>query len=109
MELCRRTAQVAMRPYGSFDTVPRKRGVFRSRDDRRLICCRGGSSRPEDHGRNGQVRTDCRDAMAVLTRELEATPGPAGNLQLRFGLHNGPVTAGVLRGEKSTLALWRYC
>jgi hypothetical protein len=32
--------------------------------------------------------------MMVVTRKLEVTPD-TGNLQLRFGLHSGPVTAGV--------------
>jgi hypothetical protein len=29
--------------------------------------------------------------MAVFDSRAQAAPGPAGNLQLRFGLHNGPV------------------
>jgi class 3 adenylate cyclase len=42
--------------------------------------------------------SDCRDAMMIVTRKLEVTLGPdTGNLELRFGLHSGPVTAGVLR------------
>ena len=45
--------------------------------------------------------------MAELTRKLEVELGPdTGELQLRFGLHSGPVTAGVLRGEKSRFQLF---
>ena len=29
-----------------------------------------------------------------------------GDLSMRFGLHSGPVTAGVLRGEKSRFQLF---
>lgn len=42
-----------------------------------------------------------------LTRDLEATLGPGtGELALRFGIHSGPVTAGVLRGEKARFQLF---
>lgn len=45
--------------------------------------------------------------VSNLTRDLEMTLGPdTGNLKLRFGLHSGPVTAGVLRGEKSRFQLF---
>ena len=30
----------------------------------------------------------------------------AGDLSMRIGLHSGPVTAGVLRGEKSRFQLF---
>jgi hypothetical protein len=44
--------------------------------------------------------------MMIVTRKLEVTLGPdTGNLELRFGLHSGPVTAGVLRGEITLPAL----
>ena len=36
-----------------------------------------------------------------ITRELENTLGPdTSKMSLRLGLHSGPVTAGVLRGER---------
>lgn len=38
---------------------------------------------------------DCRIAMDEVCCRLEKTLGPdTGELQLRFGLHSGPVTAG---------------
>jgi hypothetical protein len=40
-------------------------------------------------------------------KKLEATLGPGtSDLALRAGLHSGPVTAGVLRGEKSRFQLF---
>jgi len=43
----------------------------------------------------------------VLTRELEVTLGPDTiNLGFRVGLNSGPVTAGVLRGERSRFQLF---
>ena len=43
----------------------------------------------------------------VLSQELLDALGPdVTNLAMRFGLHSGPVTAGVLRGEKSRFQLF---
>jgi Adenylate and Guanylate cyclase catalytic domain len=42
-----------------------------------------------------------------LTSALDATLGPGtSELALRFGIHSGPVTAGVLRGEKARFQLF---
>lgn len=50
---------------------------------------------------------DCKVKMNEVTRKLEMTLGPGTQeLQMRFGLHSGPVTAGVLRGEKSRFQLF---
>lgn len=45
--------------------------------------------------------------MRKLTRQMETTLGPdTGDLGLRIGLHSGPVTAGVLRGERARFQLF---
>jgi 3'5'-cyclic nucleotide phosphodiesterase/Adenylate and Guanylate cyclase catalytic domain len=45
--------------------------------------------------------------MADLTKKLEVCLGPStGDLKGRCGLHSGPVTAGVLRGEKARFQLF---
>ena len=45
--------------------------------------------------------------MNELCHQLEIWLGPdTGDLAMRFGLHSGPVTAGVLRGEKSRFQLF---
>ena len=50
---------------------------------------------------------DCRDKMQQVTQELEPTLGKeTTTLALRVGLHSGPTTAGVLRGEKSRFQLF---
>lgn len=42
-----------------------------------------------------------------LCRKLEVTLGPdTGDLAMRMGIHSGPVTAGVLRGERSRFQLF---
>jgi class 3 adenylate cyclase len=49
----------------------------------------------------------CRSKLDLLARELESTLGPdTCDLQMRFGLHSGPVTGGVLRGQKSRFQLF---
>lgn len=50
---------------------------------------------------------DIMNTMRTLTRDLETTLGPdTGDLALRIGLHSGPVTAGVLRGERARFQLF---
>jgi class 3 adenylate cyclase len=50
---------------------------------------------------------ECITQFNGLSRQLEVILGPdTGDLSLRVGLHSGPVTAGVLRGEKSRFQLF---
>ena len=45
--------------------------------------------------------------MTKLTQKLEATLGPdTSGLDLRVGIHSGPITAGVLRGAKSRFQIF---
>ena len=47
------------------------------------------------------------EKMNILARSLESSLGPdTGDLTVRIGLHSGPVTAGVLRGEKGRFQLF---
>ena len=40
--------------------------------------------------------------ISVETKKLEGTLGSeTSNLNLRIGIHSGPVTAGVLRGDRA--------
>ena len=51
--------------------------------------------------------TDCLNAFNRLTRQMEVELGPdTGDLMIRIGLHSGPVTAGVLRGERGRFQLF---
>ena len=50
---------------------------------------------------------DCMYKTTEIVCSLEETLGPGTeHLRMRFGLHSGPVTAGVLRGEKSRFQLF---
>lgn len=50
---------------------------------------------------------DCKDAMQKIRRKLEKQLGPDTRaLDMRFGLHSGPVTAGVIRGKNPRFQLF---
>ena len=50
---------------------------------------------------------ECRVKLDKVTRSLEVLLGPdTGDLSMRFGLHSGPVTAGVLRGDRARFQLF---
>lgn len=50
---------------------------------------------------------DCMLALNDLMPLLVAKLGPdTQNLTMRFGLHSGPVTAGVLRGARARFQLF---
>jgi class 3 adenylate cyclase len=50
---------------------------------------------------------DCMRRMRQLTAELATSLGDdTANLEIRIGLHSGPVTGGVLRGQKSRFQLF---
>lgn len=50
---------------------------------------------------------DCLHRMHELTAKLEVILGPdTTDLDCRVGMHSGPVTAGVLRGERSRFQLF---
>jgi len=50
---------------------------------------------------------DCLYRFVELMKDLEVTLGPdTTDLGMRFGLHSGPVTAGVLRGDRARFQLF---
>ena len=50
---------------------------------------------------------DCRIKMNELVKKLEVILGPdTTELKVRIGLHSGPVTAGVLRGDRARFQLF---
>jgi class 3 adenylate cyclase len=90
--------------YGAFNTIADRRGVFKVETigDSYVAVVGLPEPRKEHAVVTARFARDCRNDMSRLTRELEITLGPdTDDLQLRFGLHSGPVTAGVLRGQKS--------
>ena len=66
---------------------------------------------PEPHEKHAVLMCrfawDCMKKMEQLVRELEVSLGPdTGDLSMRFGIHSGPVTAGVLQGDRARFQLF---
>eukprot|EP00934_Nitzschia_sp_Nitz4_P005383 Nitzschia sp. Nitz4//scaffold17_size182527//44169//48060//NITZ4_001838-RA/size182527-augustus-gene-0.14-mRNA-1//-1//CDS//3329539292//5373//frame0 len=95
--------------FTSFDTIARRLGVFKVETVGDVyVAATGIPEVRQDH-----AIAMVRFANAILHRAndlakaLESTLGPGtADLTLRIGVHSGPVTAGVLRGEKSRFQLF---
>ena len=95
--------------YGAFDRIADRRGVFKVETIGDCYMAVTGLPNPiKDHAVvMARFARDCRDELNALTRSLEVSLGPeTSDLTMRFGLHSGPVTAGVLRGQKSRFQLF---
>jgi class 3 adenylate cyclase len=95
--------------YGAFDKIARHMEVFKVETIGDCYVAVTGLPVPQEdhHLRMVRFARHTLEKMSVLTRELEVSLGPdTTNLGFRIGLHSGPVTAGVLRGEKSRFQLF---
>jgi len=95
--------------YTSFDEIAKQRRVFKVETVGDCYVAVAGVPDPrQDHA--VVMARFARDIMAKMrekVQELEVTHGPdTGDLTLRIGIHSGPVTAGVLRGERSRFQLF---
>lgn len=72
------------------------------------VAVTGLPEKQDDHAfRMARFALDCLHKVSVLTKELEVTLGPdTGDITMRFGIHSGPCTAGVLRGERARFQLF---
>ena len=93
--------------YGAFDRIADRRGVFKVETIGDCYMAVTGLPNPKkDHALTmAKFARDCRDEMNALTKSLEITLGTS-DLTMRFGMHSGQVTAGVLRGQKSRFQLF---
>lgn len=95
--------------YADFDEIARRRGVFKVETvgDCYVAACGLPDPNPRHAVTMARFARDCLHRMNDLTTHLEVDLGPdTGELELRVGLHSGPVTAGVLRGEKARFQLF---
>jgi class 3 adenylate cyclase len=95
--------------YQAFDAIARRRRVFKVETIGDSYVAVTGLPEPQEQHVliMAKFTSDCMKRMNEVTRELEVTLGPdTGDLSMRFGLHSGPVTAGVLRGERSRFQLF---
>lgn len=95
--------------YHAFDEIAKLRRVFKVETigDCYVAVC-GLPDHRKDHAVvMARFANDCLKKMNEVVKKLEVTLGPdTGDLTMRFGLHTGPVTAGVLRGDKSRFQLF---
>jgi len=97
------------RVYQAFDGIAKQRKVFKVETIGDSYVAVAGL--PEPQAKHAMIMArfsqECLLKMMEVTRDLEKTLGPdTGELTMRFGLHSGPVTAGVLRGERSRFQLF---
>ncbi len=95
--------------YGAFDEIAARRGVFKVETiGDSYVAVTGLPDPRKDHALvMAKFARDCRQKFGELCVSLESTLGPeTGDLGLRIGVHSGPVTAGVLRGQKSRFQLF---
>ncbi|CAB9526088.1 Receptor-type guanylate cyclase gcy [Seminavis robusta] len=95
--------------YKAFDGVARRRAVFKVETIGDCYVAATGIPDPQQYHASIMVRfaTDCMAQMKTLTTELAESLGPDTTaLQMRVGMHSGPVTGGVLRGSKSRFQLF---
>jgi class 3 adenylate cyclase len=95
--------------FQAFDDIARKRRVFKVETVGDCYVAVAGLPQPRaDHAiAMARFANDCMVKMLALVKKLELTLGPdTGDLSMRMGLHSGPVTAGVLRGDRSRFQLF---
>eukprot|EP00977_Amphora_coffeiformis_P017091 scaffold5479_cov199-Amphora_coffeaeformis.AAC.30 len=95
--------------YGAFDSIAEKRGVFKIETIGDCYVAVTGLPNPQDRHAiiMAHFAADCMLALNELMPLLVARLGPdTQNLTMRFGLHSGPVTAGVLRGARARFQLF---
>jgi class 3 adenylate cyclase len=95
--------------YHSFDLIAQKRHVFKLETVGDCYVAACGIPEPrDDHAEvMATFATECLLKLHELISALEISMGPdTADLDIRIGLHSGPVTAGVLRGDKGRFQLF---
>lgn len=95
--------------FNTFDKIADRRKVFKVETvgDCYVAVCGLPDPRPDHAVVMCKFAQDCVVGIARLLTNLERELGPdTSNLQIRFGLHSGPVTAGVIRGQKARFQLF---
>jgi class 3 adenylate cyclase len=95
--------------YHDFDQAAKQRRVFKVETVGDCYVAVAGLPDPrKDHAVvMARFARQCLYQLSILLKKLEETLGPdTADLGMRIGLHSGPVTAGVLRGERSRFQLF---
>jgi class 3 adenylate cyclase len=95
--------------YRSFDTLARKRKVFKVETvGDCYVAASGFPEKQVDHAlRMCRFGMQCVRTFSTVVTDLETRLGPdTGDLGLRVGIHSGQVVAGVLRGDRARFQLF---
>ena len=95
--------------YGAMDKAAKRLGVFKVETigDCYIAATGMPDPRPDHAVLMAKFANVCLVQIKDLTSALESQLGPGtSDLAFRIGIHSGPVTAGVLRGEKSRFQLF---
>jgi hypothetical protein len=95
--------------YAEFDTLASQRGVFKVETvgDCYVAVCGLPSPNKKHSVVMARFAYDCYIKTTIVLRHLEVELGPdTAILGIRIGLNSGPVTAGVLRGERARFQLF---
>uniref|UniRef100_A0A7S3P5D0 Phosphodiesterase n=1 Tax=Amphora coffeiformis TaxID=265554 RepID=A0A7S3P5D0_9STRA len=95
--------------FSEFDSIAKKRKVFKVETVGDCYVAVVGLPEPRvDHAVvMARFARDCLFRFRVVSKNLEVELGPStADLGVRIGIHSGPVTAGVLRGEKARFQLF---
>jgi class 3 adenylate cyclase len=95
--------------YQGFDKIAKRRQVFKV--ETIGDCYLAVTGLPDPQPKHAIIMArfawECREKMSELMKYLEVQLGPdCSDLKMRFGIHSGPVTAGVLRGDRARFQLF---
>jgi len=95
--------------FNAFDKIADRRRVFKVETvgDCYVAVCGLPEPTPDHAVVMARFAWECMRAMGKLKKKLEKKLGPdTRELDMRFGLHSGPVTGGVIRGERPRFQLF---
>ncbi|CAB9530159.1 Receptor-type guanylate cyclase gcy [Seminavis robusta] len=95
--------------FQAFDQIATRNRVFKVETIGDSYVAVTGIPKPQNNHAILMARfaQECLNKFNVLVKKLEVSLGPdTADLAMRFGIHSGPVTAGVLRGERSRFQLF---
>ncbi|KAG7358626.1 PAS domain containing protein [Nitzschia inconspicua] len=95
--------------YQAFDAIALRRKVFKVETvgDSYVAVAGIPDPQPTHAVIIARFAWDCHIKFNELVKEMEVELGPdTGDLQMRFGINSGPITAGVLLGERARFQLF---
>jgi hypothetical protein len=95
--------------YAAFDEIATRRGVFKVETvgDCYVAVCGLPKRRSDHHTVMARFAHQCCRKLGIVLQRLAVKLGPdTAELGIRIGLHSGPVTAGVLRGDRARFQLF---